>query len=305
MNDDGDRLKKFESNPLIKRSLLIVGSRRSRLAMLQTEMVIDELRKFYPWMNFRIKNIDTTGDRILDRALVQIGEKSLFTKELEDELLESRIDIIVHSLKDLPTSLPNRCCIGAILKREDPSDSLVLRKDLQNLSSSDFNSMLKNSLIRCYGTSSSRRIAQLRALQSSENETISIKDIRGNLNTRLDKLDNHERFGYDCLILATAGLKRCGFASRISTKLDWFYAVSQGALAVECRSDDDEMIKLLRPLIDEQTALECTAERVLMKCLEGGCSVPIGVRSRWPSNSSSVLSLETKVLSLDGKQSVQ
>lgn len=116
MNDDGDRLKKFESNPLIKRSLLIVGSRRSRLAMLQTEMVIDELRKFYPWMNFRIKNIDTTGDRILDRALVQIGEKSLFTKELEDELLESRIDIIVHSLKDLPTSLPNRCCIGAILK---------------------------------------------------------------------------------------------------------------------------------------------------------------------------------------------
>nr|XP_027197205.1 uncharacterized protein LOC113791608 [Dermatophagoides pteronyssinus] len=291
-------------------TLLTIGSRKSRLAMIQTHMVIDALKHHYPKCEFVVKNIDTTGDNILDRPLAKIGEKALFTRELEEELLKGTIDIIVHSLKDMPTTLPDRCCIGAIMQREDPSDSLVLREDLIHLNKTEQNMNIKYIIDDCtqhvqtFGTSSLRRIAQLRNLS----QNVSIKDVRGNLNTRLDKLDNHPKYGYDCLILATAGLKRAGFNDRISLRLtddNWYHAVSQGALGIECLADDYRMQRILHPLVNPRAVFECTSERVLMKCLEGGCSVPIGVQTEWSNNERWLLTLKAKVLSTDGKQSVQ
>ena len=291
-------------------TLLTIGSRKSRLAMIQTHMVIDALKRHYPECEFVVKNIDTTGDNILDRPLAKIGEKALFTRELEEELLRGTIDMIVHSLKDMPTTLPDRCCIGAIMAREDPSDSLVLRKDLIHMLKTGPNlnmEYIMNDCSKCvqtFGTSSLRRIAQLR--NSSPN--VVIKDVRGNLNTRLDKLDNHPKHGYDCLVLATAGLIRGGFHDRISLRLthgNWYHAVSQGALGVECLSDDYRMQQILFPLVDSRTVFECTSERVLMKCLEGGCSVPIGVQTIWSNADRWLLTLKAKVLTIDGKESVQ
>lgn len=166
--------------------------------------------------------------------------------------------------------------------------------------------ILAESSISTFGTSSLRRIAQLRARSAN----VVVKDVRGNINTRLSKLDNHDEHGYDCLVMATSGLVRGGFEHRISLRLEnWYHAVSQGALGVECRMDDTLMLtRILAPLslMGRKAMLECMAERVLMKCLEGGCSVPIGVRTYWNSPSNlSKLTLEAIVLSIDGSQRVE
>jgi len=284
-----------------------IGSRKSRLAVIQTESVVTRLQEVYGQHKyaFTIKTMSTTGDNIHDIPLAKIGEKALFTRELEAELLDHRIDVIVHSLKDLPTTLPEGCVIAAVTKREHPSDAIVLKSGLHLDNPFD---VLLDTTWGTIGTSSLRRIAQLKRL----NPEIKIADMRGNLNTRLAKLDAQSS-GYSALILASAGLKRLEFNDRISGQLwdDWFYAVGQGALAIETRAGDTATMDLLKPMIDLRATYECLAERTFMQQLEGGCSVPIGVRSSWNTGANDhnednrwLLTLEGIVLSVDGVQKV-
>ena len=300
-----------------------VGSRSSQLALIQTNRVIEQLNYFYEnnpdrlrdvgpqyahGVKFNIVSMTTIGDKILDKPLPEIGAKSLFTKELEEQLLDEKVDFIVHSLKDLPTTLPHGCVIGAILKRDNPNDVMILKESLR--STVDPAELLfgqwrpEKSKIKI-GTSSQRRIAMIKRC----NEELECIDIRGNLNTRISKLDKNEG-DYDAIILAKAGLDRMGWSERVSCLLspekdsrliDWYYAVGQGAIAVECRACDTELLNLLAPIIDLKTTLEASAERSLMRKLEGGCSVPLGVRSTWDTRSKPALSLEGILLSIDGK----
>lgn len=265
-------------------------------------------------IDFEVVSMTTTGDKVLDKPLPEIGTKSLFTRELEHELLEGRVDFVVHSLKDLPTSLPEGCVIGAILKRENPEDAIVLKKSLRDkMNPLDLfvNRELQSGGLKFkIGTSSHRRIAMIKRCNSN----LECIDIRGNLNTRLSKLDNDEG-EYSAIVLAKAGLDRMGWSNRSSIILkpetnqcltDWCYAVGQGALAVECRSNDNHILDILSPIIDIKTTHEVEAERSLMRKLEGGCSVPLGVRSTWTKDSKDdVLSLDAIVLSLDGQRVIK
>ncbi|XP_017771357.1 PREDICTED: porphobilinogen deaminase [Nicrophorus vespilloides] len=270
-----------------------VGSRKSQLALIQTRHVIGLLEQLNKDVKFEIVTMSTLGDKVLDIPLPKIGEKSLFTKELETALSNGLVDFVVHSLKDLPTTLPQGMAIGAVLEREDPRDALVLRKDMKDL---DLNTLPEGSVI---GTSSLRRAAQL----SRKYPQLKIADIRGNLNTRLKKLDELDTF--KAIILATAGLQRMGWDSRISKILDTdeiLYAVGQGALAVECRANDEDTIKLLKPLYDAQTAIRVNTERTFLKTLGGGCSAPVAI-STDIINDHGIHNLVVKggVWSLDGK----
>lgn len=184
-------------------------------------------------------------------------------------------------------------------RREDPSDSLVIRHNLStHIDSFSTSSVFRNPHLKVFGTSSLRRQAQIKSI----NPEAIIKDVRGNINTRLAKLDSHSEHGYDCLILATAGLTRGGFTNRISHRLDWFYAVSQGALGIECRDEDEFILGLLEPLVDPTTLIECIAERTFMQVIEGGCAVPVGVKTNWPNQNT--LTVQGIVLSLDGVNQV-
>ncbi|NXY51214.1 HEM3 deaminase, partial [Ceuthmochares aereus] len=212
--------------------------------------------------------MSTTGDKILDTALSKIGEKSLFTKELENALERNEVDLVVHSLKDLPTSLPPGFTIGAVCKRENPLDAVVFHP--KNCGKT-LSLLPEKSVI---GTSSLRRAAQLK----KKFPQLEFRDIRGNLNTRIKKLDEREDFS--AIILAAAGLKRMGWENRIGQLLspeDCLYAVGQGALAVEVRAKDQEILNMVSALHDADTVLCCIAERAFMKRLEGGCSVPVAV----------------------------
>ncbi|KAM6431750.1 porphobilinogen deaminase isoform 4-T4 [Liasis olivaceus] len=244
-----------------------VGTRRSQLARIQTDSVVEMLQVHHPHLRFEIVAMSTTGDRILDTALSKIGEKSLFTKELENALERNEVDLVVHSLKDLPTSLPPGFTIGAICN--------------------------------VIGTSSLRRAAQLKR----KFPRLQFKDIRGNLNTRLKKLDEKEDFS--ALVLAAAGLRRMGWGSRIGQILspaDCLYAVGQGALAVEVRARDQAILEMVSVLHDRETVLRCIAERAFMKRLEGGCSVPVAVSTLLKD---AQLYLTGAVYSLDGSESLQ
>lgn len=308
--------------------IINVGSRNSQLALIQTNLVIDQLNKYYEnnpshlselgeafqdGVQFNIVSMTTSGDQILDKALPDIGSKSLFTKELEVALIGKRVDFVVHSLKDLPTTLPAGCVIGAITKRDDPNDVIVLRKSLRSsVAPLDLlfgtGECSKMAPIRI-GTSSQRRIAMLKRC----NRRLDCINIRGNLNTRLAKLDN-DSADYDAIVLAKAGLERMKWSDRISSLLspqtdrrlnDWCYAVGQGAMAVECRHDDNQTLDLIAPIVDLRTTLEAAAERSLMKKLEGGCSVPLGVRTVWSGENPRRMSLSSIVLSLDGTEVVK
>ncbi|XP_054147447.1 porphobilinogen deaminase isoform X2 [Melozone crissalis] len=244
-----------------------VGTRRSQLARIQTDSVVTMLRELYPDLHFEIVAMSTTGDKILDTALSKIGEKSLFTKELENALERNEVDLVVHSLKDLPTSLPPGFTIGAVCN--------------------------------VIGTSSLRRAAQLK----KKFPHLEFRDIRGNLNTRLKKLDEKEDFS--AIILAAAGLKRMGWENRIGQLLgpeDCLYAVGQGALAVEVRAKDQEILNMVSALHDADTVLCCIAERAFMKHLEGGCSVPVAVNTLLKDGQ---LYLTGAVYSLDGSDSLK
>lgn len=268
-----------------------VGSRKSQLALIQTNGVVDRLKKCFPEIDFEIIAMTTTGDKILDTALSKIGEKSLFTRELETALLEKQVDFVVHSLKDLPTELPIGLTIGAVCKRDDPRDALVLRSDL---SFDGLSSLPAGSVI---GTSSLRRAAQIRRKYPH----LQISDVRGNLNTRLRKLEEKK---FDALVLAVAGLERMEWKDKISHVLEpneCLYAVSQGAIAVECRALDEDILCLLAALTDFPTLISCVAERAFLRHLEGGCSVPVAVHTEIKGNE---LTLSGGVFSIGGTDAV-
>nr|CAD7402905.1 unnamed protein product [Timema poppensis] len=272
--------------------LIKVGSRKSQLALIQTNHIVSILKGLYPNKTFELVTMTTIGDQILDKPLPKIGEKSLFTKELEIALEQQDVDLVVHSLKDLPTTLPDGMCIGAVCKREDARDAVVLHAKHKGKTLA---TLPKGSVI---GTSSLRRASQLHLKYPD----LKVKDVRGNLNTRLAKLDKGD--SYDGLVLAAAGLERMGWEARVSQSLeaeDMMYAVGQGALAVECREDDFAILQMLEPLQHVSTTLRVAAERSFLRTLGGGCSAPVAVISKF---NGSTLSLAGGVWSLDGSKSL-
>ena len=245
---------------------LVIGSRGSKLALWQAEQAKARLLALYPEIDVRIEIIKTTGDVKTDPLSV-IGGKGVFTKELEDALMDRRIDLAVHSLKDLPTVLPDGLTISAICKRDDPRDALVVRDDLKGRSGSILN-LPENAVV---GTSSQRRVSQLKSLRGD----LIVKDVRGNVDTRLRKLDEGQ---YDALILASAGLRRLELDDRINATIspeEMVPAVGQGAIAIETRADDEFTVETTGDLDHEETRLCCLAERAFLRSLGGGCQFPI------------------------------
>ncbi|WAR04355.1 HEM3-like protein [Mya arenaria] len=274
------------------KTVVKVGSRKSQLALIQTNTIIAKLKEIHSNYEFEVVSMTTTGDKILDSALSKIGAKDLFTRELELALEKGDVDFVVHSLKDLPTRIVDSLVIGCVYKRDSEYDAVVMHPKHKGKKLDDLD---ENSVI---GTSSLRRAAQL----ARRFPTFKFENIRGNLNTRLKKLDEDNK--YDAIILAEAGLVRMGWNDRIAqvlTPSECMYAVSQGAMAVECRAGDEKTLALLSPIHDQDTALQCIAERAFLKQLEGGCSVPVCVCS---TLTDSQISLKGGVYSIDGKQSV-
>lgn len=269
-----------------------IGSRKSQLALIQTYWVQEQLKKSFPDISFDVHTMSTQGDKILDVALAKIGDKGLFTKELEVGMVNQEIDFAVHSLKDLPTRLPEGLVLAAITERENPADALVVHEKHKD---KQIDTLPEGAVI---GTSSLRRLAQLR----HHFPHLTFKDVRGNLNTRMAKLDAGE---YDALILAVAGLERLGMGDRIHQSLPKeisLHAVGQGALGIECREDDSELISLLKAIEHPQTRDRCLAERAFLRELEGGCQVPIGVNTEINGDN---LTLTGIVASVDGQKFVQ
>lgn len=245
--------------------VLRIASRGSELALWQSRAVEAALRAADPALEVEIRVIRTTGDRIQDVPLAKIGDKGLFTKELDHALLNGDADLAVHSLKDVPTALPDGLALVAVTEREDPRDVVLARAGV----SGDVMEIPAGARV---GTSSLRRRAQLRRLRPD----VEVLDLRGNLNTRLAKLDEGR---YDAIVLAAAGVLRLGWADRIASYLDpeqWLPAVGQGALGVVARAGDAEVATRLAPLNHAPTAAATTAERALLRALEGGCQIPIG-----------------------------
>ena len=271
---------------------LRIATRRSKLAMVQTLWVKEQLEKNIPNLEVTVEAMATQGDKILDVALAKIGDKGLFTKELEAQMLLNKADIAVHSLKDLPTNLPEGLILGCITEREDPSDALVVNQKNKKYK---LDTLPSGSIV---GTSSLRRLAQLRFNYPH----LIFKDIRGNVITRLEKLDSGE---FDCIILAAAGLTRLGYQSRIHQLIPKeisLHAVGQGALGIECRADNEEILKIINTLSHTSTSQRCLAERSFLRELEGGCQVPIGVNSEVKDNE---ILLAGMVASIDGKQLIK
>ena len=269
-----------------------IGTRKSQLALVQTYWVKAELEKHFPHINFEVEKMSTQGDKILDVALAKIGDKGLFTKELEVGMLNNDTDFAVHSLKDLPTNLPEGLMLGCITKRVDPADALVVNEKHKD---KQLDTLPEGAVI---GTSSLRRLAQLRY----HFPHLSFKDVRGNVNTRLAKLDAGE---YDAIILAVAGLQRLNMRDRIHQVIPGdisLHAVGQGALGIECRAGDTEILKVLKVLEDADSRDRALAERSFLRELEGGCQVPIGVNTSIEGDN---LTLVGMVASLDGKQLVK
>jgi hydroxymethylbilane synthase len=277
------------STPL---STVRIGSRKSQLALVQTYWVQEQLQKHFPKISFEVHTMATQGDKILDVALAKIGDKGLFTKELEQGMLNQEIDFAVHSLKDLPTRLPDGLVLGVITERENPADALVVHEKYKD---QQIDTLPEGAVI---GTSSLRRLAQLRY----HFPHLQFKDVRGNLNTRMAKLDAGE---YDALILAVAGLERLGMNDRIHQVLPKeisLHAVGQGALGIECRAEDTDLISVLKAIEHPETRDRCLAERAFLRDLEGGCQVPIGVNTEINGEN---LTLTGIVASVDGQNMVQ
>jgi len=273
---------------------LVIGSRGSKLALWQAEHARERLVQLNPDIEIRIEVIKTTGD-VKSDPLSVIGGKGVFTKELEDALLDGRIDIAVHSLKDLPTILPAGLSISAIGEREDPRDALVLA------AGSEFDAAALGNLPHgaIIGTSSPRRLAQLRCWFGDKLE---VKDLRGNVDTRIRKLDEGQ---YDAVILASAGLVRLGLQHRISLRIPIEHmlpAVGQGAIAIETRSDDEFAIEVTRKLDHRETRLACLAERSFLRSLGGGCQLPIAAHATIEKD---LLKLDGLVATPDGSKRLQ
>lgn len=245
---------------------LIIATRGSKLALWQSNYIKNSLQKIHENLEVELKIIKTKGDKILDTPLAKIGGKGLFTKELENAMLEKKAHIAVHSLKDVPVDFSDGLMLGAITKREDESDVLLLQKY------KSFNELPKNAII---GTTSLRRRMQLLQVRNDLN----IKDLRGNVNTRIQKLKNHE---YDGIILAYAGLKRLDLFHEVKhyEKLHFMIpAMGQAALGIECLNDE-KILNLIKPLNDEKTYIQTKVERDFVRVLEGGCQVPIGINAK-------------------------
>lgn len=265
---------------------LIIGTRQSLLALWQSNHIASLLRKQYPDCQVTLKKIVTKGDRILDVPLAQIGGKGLFTKEIETELLDGTVDLAVHSLKDMPTVLPEGLCLTAITTRANVGDAFVSNKY------ASFSELPQGVVL---GTSSLRRKAQLLAVRPD----LKIVDLRGNVDTRLRKLDEGQM---DAIILAAAGLERLGHADRIREIIPTTVclpAVGQGALAIECRSDNKEVREMLAFLNDLSTKQATDAERAFLGLIEGGCQVPIGVHAEVENDN---VKIEAVIASLDGSK---
>lgn len=263
---------------------LTIGTRQSLLALWQSNHIAALLRKEYPKCEVVLKKIVTKGDRILDVPLAQIGGKGLFTKEIEEDLLDGTIDLAVHSLKDMPTVLPEGLCLTAITERANVGDAFVSNK---------YGSFEELPLGAVVGTSSLRRKAQLLAKRPD----LEIRDLRGNVDTRLRKLDEEL---YDAIILAAAGLERLGHGDRISSLIPadvCLPAVGQGALAIEARTEDKEVRDMLSFLNDLNTKQATDAERAFLGLLEGGCQVPIGVHADVEGEN---IRIEAIIAALDG-----
>ncbi len=263
-----------------------IATRKSALAMWQAHYVKDKLEHYHPHLKVVLVPMSTQGDRILDTPLAKIGGKGLFIKELEIAMQKGEADLAVHSMKDVPVKFPEEFGLHAICPRENPFDAFV---------SNTFSCIadLPNGAV--VGTSSLRRQSQIRAMRPD----LVIKDLRGNVNTRLGKLDAGE---YDAIILAAAGLIRLNMSQRIAEQLApeiSLPAVGQGAVGIECRNDDAELIELLSALNDEETAWRVKAERAMNAELEGGCQVPIGSFAELDGES---ITLRGLVATPDGKQ---
>ncbi|MEK3798051.1 hydroxymethylbilane synthase [Peribacillus sp. FSL H8-0477] len=266
---------------------IIVGSRRSKLAITQTNWVIDQLKKLGVPYEFEVKEIVTKGDQIQNVTLSKVGGKGLFVKEIEQAMLDKDIDMAVHSMKDMPAVLPEGLTIGCIPPREDPRDALISKGNLT------FSELKPGAIV---GTSSLRRSAQLLAVRPD----LEIKWIRGNIDTRLDKLKNEE---YDAIILAAAGLSRMGWDPNIVAEFLepelCLPAVGQGALSIECRTDDQDLLNELKKLTCENTKITVEAERAYLDKMEGGCQVPIAGFAK--KSEDGTVSLTALVASPDGK----
>ena len=268
-----------------KRKKIVIGSRGSKLALIQANWVKSQLEESNPDIKFNIEEIKTTGDYITDAPLSKIGAMGLFTKELENALLDNKVDLIVHSAKDVPTEIPEGLVLGAFPKREDPHDVLI-SKNNQCLKDLPQNAVI--------GTSSLRRRAQILAFR----QDLKVVDLRGNLDTRLKKLESAE---LDAIVVARAGLLRFSLSEKASEIIPYdimLPAVGQGALCIEIRDNDDEVKEIISILNHHETMFEVKTERVLLAKLQGGCQIPIGAHAEivFPVN----LKLEAVVCSLDG-----
>ncbi len=242
--------------------LLRIATRKSPLALWQAEHVRERLQAEHRGLQVELVTMSTQGDRVLDSPLAKIGGKGLFVKELELAMLEDRADIAVHSMKDVPAGLPEGLGIGAILEREDPRDAFV---------SNQFSTIGDLPQGACVGTSSLRRQCQLRAARPD----LKILDLRGNVGTRLSKLDDGQ---YDAIVLACAGLKRLGMEERITCAIspdEMLPAIAQGVIGIECRLDDERVADLIRSLAHAETSLRTLAERAMNAALAGGCQAPV------------------------------
>ncbi|KAA8914852.1 porphobilinogen deaminase, dipyromethane cofactor binding domain-containing protein [Sphaerosporella brunnea] len=280
---------------------IVLGTRSSVLAMAQTEIVRQHLLAAFPDLEITIEAIKTAGDKNLVVPLHQMEAKSLWTQELEVLLWEHKVDVVVHSLKDMPTQLPPSCHLAAILEREDPRDAFVAR------AGKPYTCLANLPAGAIVGSSSVRRMAQVQRLFPH----ITLVDCRGNVPSRLRKLDGEDpncAIDYDALILASAGLLRLGLGHRITQYLDApevLHAVGQGAIGIETRDGDEKVMELLAAsgMNHGPTAKACWAERSLLRTLEGGCSVPIGVKTSWESDGQ--LRMLARVSSVDGAQVVE
>ena len=268
------------------RSTIRIATRKSPLALWQAHFVQSRLQQLYPHLQVELLPMSTKGDKILDSPLAKVGGKGLFVKELEQAILAGDADIAVHSMKDVPVEFPDGLGLSIICERDDPRDAFV---------SSRFPSLAELPAGSRVGTSSLRRQCQLRASRPD----LQILDLRGNVNSRLAKLDGGE---YDAILLAAAGLKRLGLQERITTLLppeQSLPANGQGAVGIECRLDDDELLTLLAPLEHLPTRQRVLAERAMNRALQGGCQVPIGAYAELEGDQ---LWLRGLVGSPDGRQ---
>lgn len=263
-----------------------VGTRRSALAQTQTQWVMDRLKELKPDWDWRVEKILTKGDRILHVTLSKIGGKGLFIKEIEEALLKGRIDLAVHSMKDLPAEMPGDLAIAAVTTREDPRDCLISR------TGEGLDELPSGSVV---GTSSLRRQAQILARRPD----LEVKPVRGNVETRLRKLEEGQ---FDAIVLARAGLSRLGLEERITEILTvdkMLPAVGQGALAVQCRRQDDSVFRLIRRINDPKTDQAVRAERAFLHAFQGGCHLPVAAFAQVEGEK---VHLEGLVASPDGRR---